>query len=120
MLAPRRLLLARVARLRCAGTTKRFVSDSGGGSLAEFVANVQVSRIRNFVIIAHIDAGKSTLSDALLVAAGNLTAEDTRQGQVLDKLKVERERGITVKAQMASMRWKGHLLSTSLRARARW
>jgi len=118
MLAPRRLLVARAVRR--AQASRRL---SSAGSLVEFshfVSAAPPSRIRNFVIIAHIDAGKSTLSDALLVATGNLTAAETRQGQVLDKLKVERERGITVKAQMASMRWKGHLLSTSLRARARW
>jgi len=67
------------------------------------------SRIRNLAVVAHVDHGKSTLSDRVLELTGAVDPRDMRE-QYLDSMDIERERGITIKAQNVRVGWRDHVI----------
>ncbi|KAF7858576.1 hypothetical protein EAF04_009176 [Stromatinia cepivora] len=83
--------------------TRYAIAKKVVGDLERRIQAIPIERFRNFCIVAHVDHGKSTLSDRLLELTG--TIEPGGDKQILDKLEVERTRGITVKAQTCSMLW---------------
>jgi GTP-binding protein LepA len=82
--------------------------------MSNLTSSTAADKIRNLSIVAHIDHGKSTLSDRILELTGAVSARDMRD-QYLDSMDIERERGITIKAQNVRVYWKGytvHLIDT--------
>ena len=72
--------------------------------------NIDMEKIRNFCIIAHIDHGKSTIADRMMELTGTVEKREMKS-QLLDSMELEREKGITIKLAPVTMIWKGYTLN---------
>ena len=78
--------------------------------MREYVIIIDMEKIRNFCIIAHIDHGKSTIADRMMELTGTVEKREMK-AQLLDSMELEREKGITIKLAPVTMQWKGYTLN---------